>query len=114
MWGMSKPSSRKVRTGPTFGHPSATLQTGMREWLAALPEGRKLASAAFDTRLNKPKWLTGSAASSDQQGVEPARVCGGDAVHELSRRSQRRAFGARGGEKARRWGEQLLTKVGTG
>jgi Flavodoxin len=33
----------------------------LRGWLDRLPEGRT-AAAAFDTRFDKPKWLTGSAA----------------------------------------------------
>jgi hypothetical protein len=36
---------------------------GLREWLAALPAAREEALAAtFDTRFDKPHWITGSAA----------------------------------------------------
>jgi hypothetical protein len=44
-------------------HGEVHSRTGVREWLDALgrsADGR--AAAAFDTRLDKPRWLTGSAA----------------------------------------------------
>jgi hypothetical protein len=38
-------------------------RTGLREWLDSLPPARRGALAAtFDTRFQKPRWLTGSAA----------------------------------------------------
>ena len=43
--------------------PLVSRGTGIREWLAALqPTGRQTAAAAFDTRVNAPMVLTGSAA----------------------------------------------------
>lgn len=35
---------------------------GIRDWLNDLPPGNGRLAAAFDTRLLKPRWLTGSAA----------------------------------------------------
>jgi Flavodoxin len=53
--GMSKPASRR--------QPNAkVVATGIREWLEGLPQARGGAVAAFDTRFDKPRWLTGSAA----------------------------------------------------
>lgn len=34
---------------------------GMRDWLPTLPSGNGRPAAAFDTRFDKPRWLTGSA-----------------------------------------------------
>jgi flavodoxin len=45
--------------GPTQGHGSSPA---MRGWLKGLQSGHGLPAAAFDTRLAKPRWLTGSAA----------------------------------------------------
>jgi hypothetical protein len=47
------PADRPAAPGP-----------GMRDWLHTLPSGFGRAAAAFDTRFDKPRWLTGSAAKS--------------------------------------------------
>jgi hypothetical protein len=41
--------------------PVLAGELSMREWLDAVPAG-SVAVASFDTRFDKPKWLTGSAA----------------------------------------------------
>jgi hypothetical protein len=72
-----------IAGGPTHGHgmarqdahrtvaanasyakygPVLAGDESLRGWLDRLPVGRA-AAAAFDTRLDKPKWLTGSAAA---------------------------------------------------
>jgi hypothetical protein len=61
--GMSRPSTRKTAAADkknAFSQP--TLQPGLREWIAELPRGNGRLAAAFDTRINKPVLLTGSAA----------------------------------------------------
>jgi len=40
----------------------ATAARGLREWLHDLEDGAGVCAAAFDTRIDKPAWLTGSAA----------------------------------------------------
>lgn len=59
--GMTRPGTRTAaadeRTGPV---PPST--TGLRDWLGAVRIRPGLAVAAFDTRFDKPQWLTGSAA----------------------------------------------------
>lgn len=57
---MSRQSTREdaVRKGAPPGH----VQTGIREWLDALPEPQHLAVATFDTRVAKVKHMPGSAA----------------------------------------------------
>jgi hypothetical protein len=60
--GLSTQVSRRI--SPTqAAHGATASRTGLKEWLVALaaPPGR-LAVAAFDTRYDKPRWLTGSAA----------------------------------------------------
>jgi flavodoxin len=53
--GMSKPASRRQPNAKVFA-------VGIQEWLEGLPEAPGPAVAAFDTRFDKPRWLTGSAA----------------------------------------------------
>jgi flavodoxin len=76
-----------VAGGPTHGHgmarqdahrtlakdasyakygPVLAGEGSLRGWLERLPAGRA-AAATFDTRLDKPKWLTGSAATKIAQ-----------------------------------------------
>lgn len=62
--GLSRASTRQSAAQQT--KEEVRSKTGVREWLDSLgtvPKG--LSAAAFDTRLDKPRWLTGSAA----QGV---------------------------------------------
>ena len=59
--GMSRPSTRKGAADQTTG--ALRSERGIREWLTALePAPAGLAAAVFDTRIDKPRWLTGSAA----------------------------------------------------
>ncbi|WIX75616.1 flavodoxin domain-containing protein [Amycolatopsis carbonis] len=60
--GLSRPATRKAAAEQT-PEGTRTHEPGMREWLATfqiLPPG--LDTAVFETRLAKPRWLTGSAA----------------------------------------------------
>jgi len=61
--GMSRDSTRETAANDeknTF--PEPTLQPGLRAWLQRLPDGEGRLAAAFDTRIDKPALLTGSAA----------------------------------------------------
>lgn len=49
--------------------PVLSGEESLRNWLERLPEGRQDV-AAFDTRFDKPKWLTGSAASKILRRLE--------------------------------------------
>lgn len=60
-YGMSRPGTREEAKRQAKDGVRST--TGIREWLKTLttaPSGA--AAAVFDTRLGKPRWLTGSAA----------------------------------------------------
>jgi hypothetical protein len=61
--GVSRLATRKTAVDDernTF--PEPTLEPGLREWIKQLPPGRDRWAAAFDTRIDKPAILTGSAA----------------------------------------------------
>ncbi|MFN8234097.1 MAG: flavodoxin domain-containing protein [Actinomycetota bacterium] len=71
--GMSRASTRRAgvndEKGPhTFAEP--TVETGVREWLERLPDGAGRRAAAFDTRIDKAAWLTGSAAKGIAKRLE--------------------------------------------
>jgi hypothetical protein len=61
--GLTTTSTRKTAAEDaknTF--PQPTLEPGLRAWLKTLPDGEGSQAAAFDTRIDKPVLLTGSAA----------------------------------------------------
>jgi len=69
--GMSRASTRRVgATDQKNAYADPSTEPGLREWLAALPLGRGRAAAAFDTRLDKPVLLTGSAAKGIARRLE--------------------------------------------
>jgi flavodoxin len=67
--GMARPNAHQTIAGDAayakYG-PVLEGQESLRGWLEGLPAGQA-AAAAFDTRLDKPRWLTGSAATKIAQ-----------------------------------------------
>jgi hypothetical protein len=60
--GLSRPATREA-AGKQTGNSPVSRGRGLREWLQSLPSpSHETAVAAFDTRFDKPRWLTGSAA----------------------------------------------------
>jgi Flavodoxin domain len=69
--GMSRLSTRQTAVDDernTFTEP--TLAPGLREWMDDLPPGEQRLAAAFDTRIDKPAFLTGSAAKGMARRLE--------------------------------------------
>jgi hypothetical protein len=65
-FGMSRPGTRQDAARQTT-HGLVSAGNGLREWLAALPDGsRRVAAAAFDTRIARPR-LPGSAAHAAER-----------------------------------------------
>jgi len=66
--GLTTDRSRRVaaETAPEGSEskvePAATEEPGLRSWLRDLSPGAAHHAAAFDTRLDKPPWITGTAA----------------------------------------------------
>lgn len=61
--GISRSSTRRTAVDDkmnTFAEP--TVAPGLREWMDDLPSTAERLAAAFDTRIDKPAFLTGSAA----------------------------------------------------
>lgn len=69
--GMSRAGTRKTAVDDeknTFAEP--TVSPGLREWMDDLPAGNGRQAAAFDTRIDKPTFLTGSAAKGIARRLE--------------------------------------------
>jgi hypothetical protein len=70
--GMARPNAHqtvaKDRSYAKYG-PVLAGEESLRGWLERLPAGRT-AAAAFDTRFDKPRWLTGSAATKIAQRLD--------------------------------------------
>src|SRR5437870_1438158 len=68
MHGLATNRSRRLgveaahEDGGSHVDPSATAEPGLRSWLGDLPRDAASRAAAFDTRLDKSPWLTGTAA----------------------------------------------------
>jgi hypothetical protein len=61
--GMSSARTRKAAAeDEKNAFPEPTLEPGLRDWVKSLPSGDGRLAAAFDTRIDKPVVLTGSAA----------------------------------------------------
>jgi hypothetical protein len=62
--GMSRAGTRKAAVNDKRYPASRPSDPGpgMRDWLDTVPSGGGRLAAAFDTRFDKPAWLTGSAA----------------------------------------------------
>jgi hypothetical protein len=66
---MARPNAHQaIARDPSYAKYGPVLegQESLRGWLERLPAGQT-AAAAFDTRLDKPRWLTGSAATKIAQ-----------------------------------------------
>ncbi|MGY6652429.1 flavodoxin family protein [Amycolatopsis sp. TRM77291] len=64
--GMSRAGTRSEAARETDG--AVRSHTGLRDWIGALDHApERMPVAAFDTRLAKPRWLTGSAAVSAER-----------------------------------------------
>jgi hypothetical protein len=66
-FGMSRAGTRQAASKQS-DHRLVSPGRGLREWLNAIRGGgANVAAAAFDTRFDKPRWLTGSAARAAEK-----------------------------------------------
>ena len=59
-FGMSRPRTRQDAEQRAAGQV-VSAGDGLREWIAGLPRTRRVAAATFDTKVDKARWLPGSA-----------------------------------------------------
>lgn len=111
--GMSTPRSRDaaVQAAGKDGadhhlEPGATTEPGLRAWIDELAERDGGPAAAFDTRADKPAWLTGSAAHGIAKRL---RRHGYSVVDTESFRVDSSEGPVKAGEldRARAWGAEL-------
>jgi hypothetical protein len=109
-FGMSRYGTRKS-AAEQAGEGLVSSGIGQREWLDAVEGGSdRVGAAAFDTRIDKPHWLVGSAA----RGVDKRLRRLGFRVIAPSQSFY--VAGTRGplldgeAERARRWGRELASE----
>jgi hypothetical protein len=90
--------------GTTHLEPGADAEPGLRTWLRDLPPGSARHAAAFDTRVDRSPWLTGTAARGiarrlhrhgvDVVGTESFLVTDSEGPLEEGELERARAWGA--------------------
>lgn len=109
-WGLSRRRTRQIAADDVAKRDGtverAAVEMGVREWLMDI-EGKGHRSAAFDTRLDRPHFLTGSAVRGIERGLLAADFT------IFSRPRSFRVTGSAGPlaegelERARQWGQEM-------
>lgn len=108
-FGLPRESTRQAAAQQTTD--TVATGTGLREWLAGLPSGHAaVVAATFDTRIDKPRWLTGSAA---RKAADRLRRIGYRVVATESFLVSGTQGPLRDGEieRARAWGARLAQQL---
>jgi len=112
--GMSRAGTRKAAVeDEKNAYPAAGAMPGVRDWMNALPSGSGRLAAAFDTRFDKPRLLTGSAAKAIARRLEQRGyhlVCPPESFFVTSENT------LEGGETehAAAWGNDLADRASAG
>lgn len=109
-FGMSRAGTRQTAARQAE-HAPVSAGIGLREWLDALERGSETTAAAtFDTRLDKPHWLVGSAARAAEKRLRRLgfRVLAPSQSFYVAGTSGPLLDGE--AERARRWGEKLASE----
>jgi hypothetical protein len=115
MHGMSRAGSRRTAADTAAADDAIDLEpdaagAGVRDWLAELPKRSGVFAAAFDTRIDKPMFLTGSAAKRIEKELRR---------HHLHTLAEPASFAVEGSEgplkegeidRARAWGHDLVER----
>lgn len=111
-WGLSRRRTREVAASDMAKHSEqrvspVAVATGVREWMRGLKLQRSCRSAAFDTRLDRPRLFTGSAVRAIERGLVAAgfAVFGQPHSFRVGGTTGPLAFGEI--ERAREWGEAM-------
>jgi flavodoxin len=109
--GMSRSNTRKTAVEDeknTF--PDRTVEPGLRDWVEHLPPGAGRLAAAFDTRIDKPVILTGSAAKGIGRRLERRgfRLVGGPECFFVS--TQNRLLDGEV-ERATNWAKEVAERA---
>jgi hypothetical protein len=109
--GMSRPTSRHLDDQEAAPLPGADEGPGIRELIKSLPTGDRKPVATFDTRLDKPAWITGSAASAagkklERRGYQLIAEPESFIVEDMDGPLQAGEL-----DHARMWGKSLLDRI---
>ncbi len=111
-WGLSRRRTRETAANDIAKHSDqrvspVAVATGVREWMRGLNLQRSCRSAAFDTRLDRPKLFTGSAVRTIERGLVAAgfSIFGEPHSFRVGGTTGPLQFGEI--ERAREWGEAM-------
>ncbi len=111
-FGLSGPRTREAAVLDGIKHPDHPLDAdpqndGVREWLQVLPRPAACFGVAFDTRLDKPKLLTGSASRAIQRGLRHSGFSTLAESHSFTVTAMAGPLAPGEIERAEQWGEAL-------
>jgi hypothetical protein len=115
-WGISSRRTRDAAAIDALKHPdhlleNASVGAGVREWLNAMKRQGCCRAVAFDTRLGKPKLLTGSAARAIQRKLHSAGFTTFDRGHSFTVTATAGPLSPGEIERAQRWGLAMGRKL---
>jgi Flavodoxin domain len=111
-WGLSSKRTREGAAQDAVKHPdhvldSAPSGSGVREWLDEVKCHDGCRGVAFDTRFDKPKVLTGSAARSIQRHLHGVGFSDFDKPHSFTVTGMAGPLASGELDRARQWGEAM-------
>jgi flavodoxin len=110
-WGMSRAKTREGLHSDT-GDALVSPGIGLREWLEAVqPWSHDIAVAVFDTRFDKPRWLTGSAARSVEKRLARKGILTLVATESFFVTGTKGPLVDGETERARKWAQSLARTV---
>jgi hypothetical protein len=111
-WGLSRKRTREGAALDAIKHPghlleSVATKTGVREWLNELKPRVGVRGVAFDTRFDRSKLVTGSAARAIQRGLHRAGLSVIVKPQSFVVTGMAGPLAAGEIERANQWGEEL-------
>jgi hypothetical protein len=111
-WGLSSKRTREGAEHDAIKHPDHLLDTaqggiGIREWLRVVHFHHECRGVSFDTRLDKPQALTGSAARSIQRRLHHAGLTSFDKPHSFRVTGMAGPLAPGEVDRAAQWGEAM-------
>ena len=115
-WGISSKRTRDAAAVDAAKHPdhlleNASVGAGVREWLNGMKRQGCCRAVAFDTRLGKPKIVTGSAARGIQRKLHSAGFTTFDTGHSFTVTAFAGPLSSGEIERAQQWGEAMGRKL---
>jgi len=111
-WGLSSKRTRDGANQDAIKHPDHLLDTahagaGIREWLKDIRFHHECRGVSFDTRLDKPRAITGSAARTIQRRLHRAGLTSFDKPHSFTVTGMAGPPSPGEVDRAAQWGEAM-------